>query len=245
MSDESPFRDRDPIDDATALDILGNGEVEILGRMPWSSNATFLVDITLGDQIVQGIYKPRKGEQPLWDFPEGLYTREAASYDLSADLGWDLVPPTIVRDAELGEGSVQLFVPCDYEDHYFHILEDPDQHHTLQRLCAFDVVANSTDRKGGHCLLDEHGGVWAIDNGLTFHEEFKLRTVIWDWAGEDIADDIRTDLAAFLERGVPDKVAAVLDPAERHAVMVRARSLVENGRFPTDPTGRRYPWPLV
>lgn len=241
----SPFRPRGPIEDAVALEALHEGDMAVIGRMPWSSNATFLVDIAHGDTQVQGIYKPARGEQPLWDFPEGLFRREAAAYDLSASMGWDLVPPTVVRDGELGIGSVQLFVPCDFEQHYFHILEDEANHHTLQRLCAFDVVANSTDRKGGHCLIDAQGSIWAIDNGLSFHAEFKLRTVIWEWGGEPIPADIRDDLAELLEVGPPEAVAAILDPSESDALATRTRSLVDNGVFPTDPTGRRYPWPLV
>lgn len=243
--EDSPFRERGAITDELALEALARGDVEILGRMPWSSNATFLVDIDHEGLLLQAIYKPAQGERPLWDFPEGLYSREAAAYDLSAALGWDLVPPTIVRDGPLGDGSLQLFVPCDFEQHYFHILEDERHHHTLQRLCAFDVVANSTDRKGGHCLLDRQDHVWAIDNGLTFHTEFKLRTVIWDWSGEDLPGDIRDDLCRLLEMGVPEPLAEVLDVFERDAMVTRTRSLVENGRFPSDPTGRRYPWPLV
>lgn len=217
----------------------------VLGRMPWSSNATFLVDVEHDDLDIQGVYKPGRGERPLWDFPSGLYHREAATYELSATMGWGLVPPTVVREGPMGEGSLQLFVPCDFDEHYFRILEDPVHHHTLQRLCAFDVVVNSTDRKGGHCLIDHEGSIWAIDNGLTFHTEFKLRTVIWDWAGDDIPSDIVDDLCELLERGLPASLETTLRPDERDAAIIRARSLVETRRFPTDPTGRRYPWPLV
>ncbi len=247
MADDAstPFRERGPLEDETALRVLRNGEMTIVGRMPWSSNGTFLVDLEHNGVEAQGIYKPLRGERPLWDFPSGLYQREAAAYDLSDALGWDLVPPTIVRDGPLGSGSVQLFVPCDFDEHYFHILEDPRHHHALQRLCAFDVVANSTDRKGGHCLLDRQGSIWAIDNGLTFHHEFKLRTVIWEWAGDDIPGDILADLWALIDEGVPEAVATVLQPQECAAMVFRIRGLVETGVFPTDPSGRRYPWPLI
>ena len=240
-----PFRARGPIDDSEALEVLANAEIDVLGRMPWSSNATFLVDLDHEGTVLQGIYKPASGERPLWDFPDGLYVREAAAYDLSAALGWDLVPPTIVRDGPMGDGSLQLFVPCDFEQHYFHLLEDPAHHPTLQRLCAFDVVANSTDRKGGHCLIDAQDHIWAIDNGLTFHAEFKLRTVVWDWAGDEVPQGIRDDLEAFLAAPLPASLTDVLDTFERDALRTRARALMENGRFPTDPTGRRFPWPLV
>jgi uncharacterized repeat protein (TIGR03843 family) len=242
---ESPFRDRPPVGEDLALEALRDGELEILGRMPWSSNATFLVDVHHEEVELQGVYKPGRGERPLWDFPDGLFRREAAAYELSSAMGWDLVPPTVVRDGPLGEGSVQLFIPCDFDEHYFHILEDPSRHHTLQRLCAFDVVVNSTDRKGGHCLLDHHGSIWAIDNGLTFHAEFKLRTVIWEWAGDEIPDDIVEDLVKLFETGAPESVGEILRADECEALAFRTRSLVETRRFPTDPSGRRFPWPLI
>ncbi len=245
MSQLSPFRDRGPIANAHAEQVLETGEVEVLGRMPWSSNATFLVDVCEGDTIVQGVYKPVRGERPLWDFPSGLHKREVASYRLSEALGWSIIPPTVLRDGPLGRGSLQLFVPCDFEQHYFHLLEEERHHHTLQRFCAFDIVANSTDRKGGHLLIDAQDQIWGIDNGLTFHAEFKLRTVIWDWAGEPVPADILDDLQGLLEGGLPDDLAELLDPFESDAVRTRARALVRAGVFPRDPTGRRYPWPMV
>lgn len=244
MSD-APFRERDPIDNDVAEAILAAGEIDVLGRMPWSSNTTLLCDISHDDTLLQAVYKPLRGERPLWDFPSGLYTREVATYRLSQALGWTLIPPTVLREGPMGVGSLQLFVPCDFERHYFDFLEDEGHHHALQRFCAFDIAANSTDRKGGHLLVDRQEQLWGIDNGLTFHAEFKLRTVIWDWAGEPIPADIRDDLQAFLERGVPDELGALLDTFELDAMLTRTRALVREGHFPTDPTGRRYPWPLV
>ncbi len=245
MPDTSPFRERGPVENEAAEIVLSHGDLEILGRMPWSSNATFLVDICHGDALLQGIYKPHQGERPLWDFPAGLYRREAAAYQLSQALGWSIIPPTVVRDGPLGVGSVQLFIPCDFAVHYFNILEDPDQHATLQRFCAFDMAANSTDRKAGHFVIDTADHVWGIDNGLTFHSEFKLRTVVWDWAGDPLPDGIRDDLQTFLETGIPDALAELLDDAEIDAIRSRTRGLVRSGSFPVDPTGTRYPWPLV
>lgn len=245
MSDDNPIRDRGPVEADLAEHVLGEGDIELLGRMPWSSNATFLVDVCAGDQLLQGIYKPFRGERPLWDFPEGLYRREVAAYRLSKALGWDLVPPTMLRDGPLGEGSVQLCIPCDFGRHYFHLLEEEQHHHTLQRLCAFDIAANSTDRKGGHLLVDAQEHIWAIDNGLTFHAEFKLRTVIWDWADEAVPVDIVDDLQGLLETGLPDDLTELLDTFEIDALKTRMRALVREGHFPNDPTGRRYPWPLV
>ena len=242
---ESPFRDRPPIATDRALALLAEGSIEVVGRMPWSSNATFLVDLEHEGLPAQGIYKPARGERPLWDFPSGLYRREAAAFDLSEYLGWHLVPPTIVRDGPLGDGSLQLFVPADFEHHYFTIRDAGRHVVVLQQLCIFDVVSNNTDRKGGHVLLDRGDRVWAIDNGLAFHAEFKLRTVIWDFAGEAIPRPILDTLVRLLDEGLPPAVAEVLDAFERHAVQARSRAMVQDGRFPVDPTGRRYPWPLI
>jgi uncharacterized repeat protein (TIGR03843 family) len=232
-------------DDDRVADVLATGEIEVVGRMPWSSNGTFLVEVTDGDDEVRAVYKPARGDRPLWDFPSGLYQREIAAYELSADLGWDLVPVTLEREGPLGPGSLQRFVDADFEHHYFTLREREELDHTFRRLCAFDIVSNNTDRKGGHCLVDGSGRVWAIDNGLSFHAEFKLRTVIWDFSGDEIPDDIRDDLFALLDRGLSDGVASRLDAIERDAVLTRARALATAGHFPVDDGGYRYPWPLV
>ena len=271
---ESPIRAREPIADADALDALRHGEVRVLGRLPWSSNATFLVDVgsadgpgdrpldRLGDghvdgpghrpadgpegePILQAVYKPGRGERPLHDFPPGLYRREVAAYELSAALGWDLVPPTVLRDGPLGPGSLQLFVLADFEQHYFTLRERSELHPALRRLCAFDVVANATDRKGGHVLLEGGDHVWAIDNGLCFHAVFKLRTVLWDFAGDPLPGDVRDGLELLATGGPPAALAELLDPAERDALATRAEVLLSDDRFPTDPSGRRWPWPVV
>ncbi len=155
--------------------------------MPWSSNRTFLTNLCLDDQTANAVYKPASGERPLWDFPDGLYRREVAAYELSEALGWQLVPMTIERDeAPMGTGSLQWFVDADFEQHYFTLIEDERWWPQLERICAFDILANNTDRKSGHCLVDTDGHIWAIDNGLSFHAEFKLRTVIWEFGGEPI-----------------------------------------------------------
>ena len=154
--------------------------------MPWASNATFLVH--LGDVAApRAIYKPVRGERPLWDFEPGLYRREVAAYRLSEAMGLGVVPPTVLReDGPLGEGSVQWFVEADHREHYFTIAEQrPDLHDQLRAVAVLDVVANNTDRKSGHCLL-AGDRVWAIDNGLCFAPDFKLRTVIWEFAGEEL-----------------------------------------------------------
>lgn len=244
--DESPIRHRASISEPDALALLATAEIVVLGRMPWSSNGTFLVDLRCADDVpAQAIYKPHQTERPLWDFPDGLYRREVAAYLLSRQLGWDLVPPTVLREGPLGIGSLQLFIPTDYDEHYFTLIEAGAQAEPLQQMCVLDVVANSTDRKGGHCLVDLDGRVWAIDNGLTFHHEFKLRTVIWEWAGESIPAALLEALVTFLDDGLDAELADLLDAFERDAVTARTQALISAGRFPTDPSGRRHPWPLL
>ena len=147
----------------------------------------------------------------------------------------------------MGEGSLQRFVPADFEQHYFTLFENEEGqwHDELRRVCVFDLLANNTDRKSGHCLLGEDGKIYAIDNGLSFHAEFKLRTVIWEFGGEDIPVELLDDVARFVDAGVPRPLAELLDPFERDALLARGRALVNERRFPIDGTGRRYPWPLV
>ncbi len=236
------------LDDGAVARLLATGAVEVRGRMPWSSNGTFLVEVRSceGDASMLAVYKPERGERPLWDFPPGLWRREVAAHRLSAALGWDLVPVTVPRaDAPLGEGSLQRFVPFDPEAHYFTLYEDESRHDDLRKLAVLDIVMNSTDRKGGHVLLGDDGGIWAIDNGLSFHSEFKLRTVIWEFGGEHLRSDEAEPVERLLDEGVPDDVAVLLDPFERDALLTRARAVVTERRFPIDGTGRRYPWPLV
>jgi hypothetical protein len=231
--------------DAPWLDLLGRGEIAIRGRLPWSSNATFLAEVRLGEERALAVYKPQRGERPLWDFPRGLYRREVAAYGLSEALGWDLVPPTVARDGPYGPGSLQLFVDADPEQHYFTLRARPECRAALERICAFDLLANNADRKSGHCLLGQDGHVYAIDNGLCFHVDPKLRTVIWDFAGEPIPPDIREAARRLAGDGLPAAVAAHLSAEERRRLLARARTLGRAERFPDDPTGLRYPWPLV
>ena len=173
--------------DGAALRLLECGEVEIEGRMPWSSNATFLTAVRSGDAECRAVYKPGRGERPLWDFPNGLYRREVAAYLLSEALGWGLVPPTLIREGPLGEGSFQLFIEADFEQHYFTLYEQrPDLHPQLLAMGAYDVLANNTDRKSGHVLLGPGDRIWGVDQGLCFAADFKLRTVIWDFGGEEL-----------------------------------------------------------
>jgi uncharacterized repeat protein (TIGR03843 family) len=246
-SEESPFLEREPIPTEAALELLQHGEVELIGRMPYSSNHTFLVEINDSALRAQGIYKPLAGERPLWDFPGGLYQREVAAFVTSEALGWEVVPPTVVRnDLTHGVGSLQLFMPCIFEEHYYTLREDTDQYDDeFRRIAALDIVINNTDRKAGHCVLGTEGKIWAIDHGVAFHHEFKLRTVIWDFAGETIDDDLCDDLWRFLN-DMPAEYDDLLSPFEQDAVKTRTTALSTARRFPHDDTGgRRYPWPLV
>ena len=230
---------------ATPLDVLSTGDIDVEGRMPDSSNGTFLVTVTLGDDSLRAIYKPLRGERPLWDFPSGLYKREVAAYRLSEAMGFGLVPLTIERDGPAGVGSLQQFVEADFREHYFTLFESRRQlHDQFRRLAAFDIVANNTDRKSGHCLVDADERVWAIDNGLCFSADFKLRTVIWEFGGEFVPDDV-LDAVRRIADAPPIEVAALLDDDEVSAMVERAEMLAEGGMFPIDPTGRRYPWPIV
>jgi uncharacterized repeat protein (TIGR03843 family) len=239
-----PEDERPPATDVVTL--LAEGEIEVVGRMPWSSNHTFLVTCTTGDEETGAIYKPERGERQLWDFPGGIFRREVAAYELSTALGWNLVPETIARDdAPFGEGSLQRYVDADFSHHHFTLIEDDAHHERLRAICAFDVVANNADRKSGHCILDADGTIWAIDHGLCFHRDPKLRTVIWEFAGEPVPDALLEDLSALAE-APPVALAELLSPAEVEAVGRRARRLVDKGRFPLpDPDQHCYPWPLV
>jgi uncharacterized repeat protein (TIGR03843 family) len=246
-ADELSVLASDAIPDPIAF--LTNAEVEIDGRMPWSSNATFLATMRCGDVTQQAIYKPVRGERPLWDFEPGLHRRERAAYLLSEHLAIGVVPPTVIRDGPLGEGSFQWFVDADHSEHYFTILEQYEHvHDQLRAIAVLDVLANNTDRKSGHCLLTRDTGhgdrVWAIDNGLCFSAPFKLRTVIWDFGGEPIPDSLLARVAPLVER-VPVDVAALLDDDEIAALSHRATKLVTERVLPVDTTGHRYPWPLV
>jgi len=228
-----------------ALDLLSRGTVTVKGRMPWASNVTLLAVVERDGTCVRAIYKPGRGERPLWDFPPCLYKREEAAYLFSEALGWGLVPPTIVREGPLGEGSFQLFVEAEFEQHWFTMREDPRHRERLQKICVFDFVANNADRKSGHCLLGPDNLIYAIDNGLCFHTELKLRTVIWDYAGEPIPGSLLEDLKRFVETDLPEPLAELLDADEQQALRVRAKALADYARFPEDRSGQHYPWPLV
>ena len=230
---------------AAAAEVLTRGELTVKGRLPWSSNATLLVQATLNGATALGVYKPERGERPLWDFPSGLFRRELAAWHLSEALGWGLVPLTVPRDGPYGEGSVQLFIAADFEQHYFTLREDERHHDRLRRICAFDLITNNADRKSGHCLLGGDGTIYAIDNGLCFHVEPKLRTVIWEFADEPLPPAVVDDLKRLAGKALPAAVRQLLAPEECAVLLKRTRALLKAGRFPVDTIGRGYPWPPV
>ena len=214
-------------------------------RMPYSSNSTFLVSIIDKEELVKAIYKPMRGEKPLWDFEPGLHRREVAAYRLAEAMGLHFVPPTILRDGPHGEGSVQLLIEANPDEHYIAIFEERQElHDQFRAMCAFDIVANNTDRISGHVLIDKDSRVWGIDHGLCFAQDFKIRTVIWEFGGEAISESLLEKIEP-LTQTVPLEVATLLTEQEVIAITERAKWLLDGARFPVDPSGRHYPWPLV
>jgi uncharacterized repeat protein (TIGR03843 family) len=226
--------------------LLAEGEIEVEGLLPWSSNYTFLVTVGEGDDSIRAVYKPGRGERSLWDFPSGLYRREIAAYELSESMGLGIVPETILRsEGPFGAGSLQRFVDADFSEHYFTLLEDPVHAEALRVIAGFDLVANNADRKGAHILLGPQGRLFGIDHGLCFHSEPKIRTVMWDFIGEEVPAAVLEGCAAIADRGC-DGTEAFLAPAEQAALVRRARELLGSARFPAPSAGgRSYPWPLV
>lgn len=234
------------------MSLLHDGEMTVRGLLPGSSNYTFLADICNDRFEGLAVYKPRQGETPLWDFPHGtLYQREMAAFQISQALGWGLVPPTVTRVGPYGKGAVQFFVDADFSQHYFSFRDEPELAPTLMRVAAFDIVINNADRKGGHTLRDHGGRVWAIDHGVCFHTQPKLRTVIWEFAGLPVPADICNDLGAFLVSinsgdSLATDLHTRLSESEVRAVVRRTERLLAAGQFPEPDSNRRsYPWPLV
>ncbi len=232
------------------LDLLASGDVEVLGLLPYSSNYTFLARVTRGDEQVHAVYKPKRGERPLWDFPHGtLAGREVAAYLVARAAGWPIVPPTVLRaDAPMGEGSLQLFIEHDPDRHYFVLMEERAEE--LRAFAAFDAVINNADRKGGHVIEDRDARLWAVDHGVSFHVEPKLRTVIWSYAEEPLGDDLRERLevlgAALSEPGeLQDALSGLLSPEEVAATLERVAGLLVDDQFPPPPPDRPLPWPLI
>lgn len=239
------------VDFSSAEDLLARAEFLDCRPLWYSSNYVYLAQLCADDQQFAAVYKPRKGESPLWDFPDGtLCRREVAAYYLSRLLDWPVVPPTVLRDGPQGLGSVQVYITHDPEQHFFVQRESDDLIPQLKRMCVFDAIANNADRKGGHCLLDPDGRIWGIDHGLCFHPQYKLRSVIWDWAGDAVDEHLLKDVegAALEVAAETDKarpLLELLEPMEARALLARMERLLGDGHFPVPGANRHYPWPLV
>lgn len=243
--------DRTELNVADIIRLLSQGEMEVQGVLPWGSNYTLLATVRRNGTQGLAVYKPRRGERPLWDFPRGtLCQREVAAYLLSELLGWSFVPPTVLRDGPYGVGSVQLFIDAVEDAHLITVQREGGYETELERLAVFDYLSNNADRKGGHCLKGTDGRLWAIDHGICFHAEYKLRTVLWDYAGAPIDPAILADLRALrarFDRG--DTALSVFDqllaPAEVRALGRRLERLTEKGKHPDAGPGRNIPWPPI
>lgn len=231
--------------------LLAEGQItETRGVMRWGSNYAALVTVCDSELESTAVYKPQRGERPLWDFPDGtLCYREVVAYYISQTLGWQLVPPTVLRSGSHGLGSLQLFISHNPEVNYFALDESfADQ---LQRYAIFDYLINNADRKGGHLLLDATGKLWGIDHGLAFHIMPKLRTVIWDYAGQQIPDDLLQpvrDLNAQLDIRTSNlhcSIEKLLSQAEISALVRRTKQLLDCKTYPNPGSGPNYPWPPV
>jgi len=229
--------------------ILEQGKIEVQGQFLLGSNYTFLVNVTHAGQTFPAVYKPSRGEQPLWDFPEAsLAGREVAAYLVSEALGFRFIPFTVLRDGPFGPGSLQQFIDYNPNYHYFNF--KPDDRQRLRPVAVFDLLVNNADRKGGHILVEKRSRrLFVIDHGLCFHENDKLRTVLWDFAGEAIPPDLLSVVDAFRGElsgtsGLRPALGAYLTRRELAALSARAGRLVAEGRFPHPPVDRRaYPYP--
>jgi uncharacterized repeat protein (TIGR03843 family) len=219
------------------------GDYELKGQFTFGSNYTFLVSVHYEGKDYPAVYKPLQGEQPLWDFPENsLAGREVAAYLVSEALGFHIVPFTTLRDdGPYGAGSLQQYIDYDPEYHYFSFSEEDKQ--LLKPIVLFDMLCNNADRKGSHVFF-ENGThkLYAIDHGICFHEDDKLRTVLWDFSGQKIPHDLLACLS--LSRGLLSDLERYLSPRELSALRARADSIVKKGVFPRQPRDRRaMPWP--
>ena len=217
----------------------------------WGSNYTFLCQIRDGVCDLKAVYKPTRGERPLWDFPsESLAGREVAAYLISEAGGWQMVPPTVLReDGPAGTGSLQLFIDHDPEHHYFNF--SAEEKERLEPVVLFDVIINNTDRKGGHIIFGEDDHIWLIDHGVCFHAHPKLRTVVWDFAGQPIAEKHLQQIISLKEKLAPgqephEQLSHYLASEEIGTMISRINGLLKTGVFPRPSDNRySYPWPPV
>ena len=250
-SNESDNRSRRFVDITRVEMLLATGEITVVrGAMLWGSNYATLVTVSDAELQTTAVYKPQRGERPLWDFPDGtLCYRETLSYLVSKSLGWYLVPPTQLRQGPHGLGSLQLFIEHSPEINYFSL--DSRFTSQLQRFVIFDYLVNNTDRKGGHLLLDAAGKLWGIDHGLTFHVAPKLRTVIWEFAGQRVSENLLNDVRKLCEELAVDnselycRLYELLSSAEIAALNRRITHLLEHKRYPSPGPGPNHTWPPV
>ncbi|HEY9472486.1 MAG TPA: SCO1664 family protein [Mycobacteriales bacterium] len=228
------------------LALLRLGELTVEGRLIDASNATLYCSITHQDLRAGCVYKPVRGERPLWDFPDGtLAGREAAAYLMSQATGWNIVPPTVLRDGPFGPGMVQLWIDADESVDLRRLVRAGGA--ALRRMAVFDAVVNNADRKGVHLIPLPDGHVYGVDHGVCFSVEPKLRTVLWGWAGQvltDEATDMLSRLRAELEGGLGESLADLLTTREVNATIRRVEALLSARRHP-EPSGDwpAVPWP--
>ncbi|KAA0023714.1 SCO1664 family protein [Antrihabitans cavernicola] len=259
------------------MGLLTRGELTVVGRIVSASNVTLVCEAVEGDRSIRCVYKPIRGERPLWDFPDGtLASREVASYLISDALGWGVIPETIERDGPFGPGMVQRWIetvdnhtdegdrldlidlcpPDAVPDGFCEILRayDPEGEEValihaddprLQRMAVLDVLLNNADRKGGHALEGLDGQVYGVDHGICLHQDHKLRTVLWGWAGDAIADGLMVDIADFATRmpDIADLLGSHLTECEIEALGKRADALVAMPVMPHPSSSRPIPWP--
>ncbi|WP_406305960.1 SCO1664 family protein [Streptomyces sp. NBC_00885] len=271
-----PAPERIPPRSLTAIDLLTKGELKVRGRVREASNAVLYCSVSYEGEEAHCVYKPVAGERPLWDFPDGtLAQREVAAYEVSEATGWGLVPPTVLRDGPYGEGMVQLWIEADPEQSLLALVEEEEPGEgwkavgfaevgegrtallvhaddvRLRRLAVLDAVINNGDRKGGHLLPTADGHLYAIDHGVTFNVDDKLRTLLWGWAGDPLPADALSSLAALADSLSADgllatRLAQLLTAAEVEALRGRVEALRGAGRHPV-PSGEwpAIPWPPV
>ena len=237
----------EPADTESVLRVLREGELKILGQLIDASNGSLLCDIEHDGSKFQCIYKPRAGERPLWDFATGtLSHREVAAYLVSQALGWNIVPPTVWRSGPFGPGMVQQWIDVDLNVDIVGLLRSDEP--LLERIAVFDVVINNADRKGGHLLPTSDGSLYGIDHGVSFAVDDKLRTLLWQWEGEVIPEDLLRELAGLRESLGNSTLRVQLDEhlaaEEVHAIEARIDHLLRTRRHPVPADDRpAIPWP--
>ncbi|MBB2913788.1 hypothetical protein FHS43_005097 [Streptosporangium becharense] len=237
------------LDDVTALRLLRDGRIEVAGRLVEATNMTLYCSVSLGSLSTACVYKPVRGERPLWDFPDGtLAAREVAAYEVSAATGWRIVPPTVYRDGPFGPGMCQLWVDTDPEADLMALIRS--RHPALRRMTIFDAVVNNADRKGGHLLPLADGHVHGVDHGVSFSVDDKLRTVLWQWRGKPLPREAMNVLARLerdLDRGtLGRRLRELLTLPEVEATWARVRRLLDTGLHPLpSKEWPAIPWPPI